>query len=151
MTPALEVMTGRVYEGRSFEGARLHGADLSKSVFRNCNFNEADLSEVNAEGSDFTGSTFVKTNMRRFNGRNAKLCSTVFEPVDCFQITLTFDCKTFENMKISELWWFAVLTMWASMRPINKPGRGDLRDDLIGAIGAERYVKLKTLLGRREA
>jgi hypothetical protein len=133
-----------------FSGQDLTKADLSHSVFSQCNFDNADMSEAECTGTDFTGSTFRHTNMYRLNGRNAKFAGTVFEPKDCFGITLTMDCKTFENTHISQLYWYSVLTMWSSMLPALGPVKEPLRDNLIALIGAQRYVKLKQMLQTRQ-
>ena len=149
MTIALP-LTGQKFEKEDFSGQDLSKKNLSGSIFSYCNFDNADMSEANCEGSDFVGSSFHNTNMYRLNGRNAKFTSSLFEPRDCYGITLTFDCKTFQNVKIGQLWWFAVLTMWASMIPAMRPVQGPLRDNLIALIGAERYAKLKQMLIARE-
>lgn len=143
-------LTRQRFEKVDFSNQDLEKADLSFSVFTSCNFDGANLNEANCEGTDFTGSTFRRTKMYRLNGRNAKFAATVFEPIDCYQITLTFSCETFQGCHIGQLWFYAVLTMWASMWPALGPVKEPLRDNLIALIGAQRYVKLKQMLQARQ-
>jgi len=147
---ATQSLTRQRFEKVDFSGQDLEKADLSFSVFHGCNFDGANMSESNCEGCDFTGSTFRRTKMYRLNGRNAKFAATIFEPIDCYGITLTFDCLTFQSVHIGQLWWYAILSMIASMWPAPAPVKEPLRDNLIALIGAQRYVKLKQMLQARQ-
>lgn len=146
--PAQEKLAGVKHEGVDFSGHDLKGRDLSHSVFVKCNFDRANLTSANCEGSDFTCSTFRKSYLTYANFKDAKMAGTVFEPTDCYGITLTMHCKTFENVNISLLHWYSWLVLTVSMTPTGMDGI-KLRDQLIGVIGAERWVKLRELFGRR--
>lgn len=124
--------------------------DLSHSVFKNCCFDGCDLSGAACEYSDFTGSSFRDSNLYRTSFKASKLACVVFEPKDAYGITFTLECSTFENMQISQLWWFAWVMFAAKMLPTVGPIRENLHDKLVGMIGAERYVKLIELFRRRE-
>ena len=145
----VEKLTHVVHDGTDFSGQDLKGRNLSDSCFKNCNFDHANLVDAVCERSDFTGSTFRKSLMTRASFKNSKLANTVFEPADCYGITFTFDCKTFENMKIGQLWWYCWLVFAASMIPASHPIKGNLKDQLIGIIGAERLIKLRNMFQRR--
>ncbi len=147
---ATQSLSRQRFEKQDFSGQDLEKADLSFSVFSQCNFDGANMNEANCEGVDFSGSSFRRTRMYRLNGRNAKFAGTIFEPIDCYGMTLTFDCLTFQGMHIGQLWYFALLTMIASMWPAPVPVKEPLRDNLIALIGAQRYVKLKQMLQARQ-
>jgi uncharacterized protein YjbI with pentapeptide repeats len=134
---------------RDFSGQKLSHAKMRSSLFHRCNFDRADMTEADCEGSEFLGSTFRETICYRTNFKDAKLAGTVFEPKDCFGMTVTLQCKTFDGVKVSPLWWM----MWAMFLTIMKPEKlngEDLIDRAILMIGPDRYLKLKTLLQKRE-
>jgi uncharacterized protein YjbI with pentapeptide repeats len=146
---------GRDLSRQKFYGVDYSGQDLSRmrmrqSLFHRCNFDNADMTETDCEGSEFFGSTFRDTVMYRTNCRDAKLAATVFEPKDCFGITLTMQCKTFDKMKVSPMWWYTFLMFGSLMLPGSVADQEELQNRLIQAIGTERYVKLRTLLAKRE-
>lgn len=149
MTAALP-LTRRRFQGEDFSGQDFSKKDLSYSEFLSCNFDDCNLSEANCEGCNFTGSTFRRTNMYRTNACNAKFAGTVFEPRDAYGITLTFDCATWNGMKIGQLWWYAALTMWATTIPAPLPVKEPLQEKLIALIGPTRYVALKKMLRGRD-
>src|ERR1700681_509802 len=91
-------LTHVVHDGADFSGQDLRGRNLSDSCFRNCNFDRANLTDAICERSDFTGSSFSHSLLTRTSFKNSKLANTIFDPADCYGITFTFDCKTFENM-----------------------------------------------------
>jgi hypothetical protein len=150
----------RDYRGQDLSRKKFYGIDFSsqdlsklkmrQSLFHRCNFDDADMTEVDAEGSEFFGSTFRDTVMYRFNGKDAKLALTVFEPKDCFGMTLTMQCKTFDKMKVSPMWWYVWLCFASLMLPGTVKDQEELQNRLIQCIGPERYVRLKTLLAKRE-
>lgn len=139
------------YYGVDFSQQDLRKAKLRQSTFHRCVFDEADMTEAECEGSEFVGSTFRNTICYRTNFKDAKLAATIFEPKDCFGMTLTLQCATFTNMKVSSMWWMVWL-MFASMM---KPGASTkeeeaLQNSLITAVGTERYVRLRSYMQKRE-
>jgi hypothetical protein len=146
----MTLLVGGRYEKEDFAGNDFRGQPLAGMVFHQCNFDGCNFTDVDCTGTDFSGSSFRKAICTRTNFRNAKLANTVFEPADCYGMTLTMDCKTFENMRVSQLWWYGWLLFGTMMIPAVGPVPGNLRDVLIGAIGAERFVKLRDLFTRRE-
>lgn len=132
----------------NFSGQNLSKCKIKGSLCYQCNFDDADLSEADCEGTDFTGSTFLRTNCYRANFRDASLAATVFEPKDAFGITVTLQCRTFQDMRVSALWWFGWLIFGTAMHPTGTAE--PVKDNLIAAIGAERYAKLKSLFLKRE-
>ena len=99
-----------VLSGKKFYNVDLSGQDLSKlkmrsSTFYQCRFDNADCTETDFTGSDLFGSSMVDTICYRTNFADAKLTSTNFQPKDCFGMTITMCCRTFQDMKISPLWW----------------------------------------------
>lgn len=145
-----EKLHGITVEGYDFSGRDLRGKDLSRSIFRQCNFDRANLSNCNCQGSNFTGSSFRKAVLYRTDFKEAVLAATVFEPEDCYGMTITLNCKTFENMTVGQLWWYGWLLFATMMYPVTEPVKGDIRALLIGTIGAERYAKLVQLWRKRE-
>ena len=65
-------------------------------------------------------------------------------------MTITMECKTFENATIAPIWWYGFLMFAMSMLVEARPNDGAPRDRLLLAIGAERYVRLKEMFKRRE-
>lgn len=134
---------------KDFRYQDLTRARMRGSLFYNCNFDEANLTDADCEGSEFVGSTFRNSTCYQTNFRNAKLAATVFEPKDCFGMTITLRCATFTDMKVSQLWWFGWLIFATQMRPDRFPIQEQLLDNLIAMIGAERYTKLRALFEKR--
>jgi uncharacterized protein YjbI with pentapeptide repeats len=148
--PPKRVLTKKVYEKEDFSGQDLRGVDMTHKKFLRCNFDDANMSEVNGEYSDFTGSTFRRTNLYRCNFKDCKLASIVFEPKDAYGITFSFTCQTFQNVQISQLWFYAWMFMLAGMWPIAGPVKEDLKNKVLSFIGAVRYVKLTQMFQRRD-
>lgn len=145
----MEDLSRKKLYSQDFSGQNLSHAKMRNSLFHRCIFDNADMTEADCEGSEFFGSTFRQTICYRTNFKDAKLAGTVFEPKDCFGITLTLQCKTFEGMKVTALWWM----MWGMFLTLMKPEKlnnEDLVDRAILMIGPERYLKLKSMLLKRE-
>jgi uncharacterized protein YjbI with pentapeptide repeats len=148
------------YRGKDLSRQKLYGTDFSgqnlsrlrmrQSLYHRCNFDNADMTETDCEGSEFFGSTFRDTIMYRTNCKDAKLAGTVFEPKDAFGITLTMQCKTFDKMKVSPQWWYIYAMFGCLMLPGSVKEQEELQNRLIQMIGPERYVRLRTLLAKRE-
>lgn len=146
-----EDLCRRKFYSRDFTGAKLYKKRMRQSLFYRCIFDDADMTEADCEGSEFTGSTFRRTNCYRTNFKDAKLGATLFEPKDCFGMTVTLQCKTFEQMKVSPLWWNIWLMLATMMHPVQPLAPGPLMEEkLIAFIGAEKYVKLRSMLKGRE-
>lgn len=144
-----ELSRQRFYK-HDFSGQDLSKAKMKHSLFSECNFDNADMSEADCQGSEFFGSTFRDTKLYRTNFADAKLANTVFMPRDAFGITLTMNCKTFENMQVSQLWLLSFLMLGSMMLPETEPVKTDFRDGILAVIGAERYTKLRAMFARRE-
>lgn len=133
---------------KDFSGQNLSKQDLSYSEFVCCNFTNTDLSHANCTHSDFTGSILRNTKCTFTDFSHSALgCS--FFPSDCFGMTLTLSCRTFKGMHISRMWWFGFIYFALKMKPELENGK-DLRDNVIEAIGIERYKKLSSLFASRE-
>lgn len=149
-TALVENLSGVAFEGRNFDGMNLRKRKMTHSRFINCSFDRCDMTEADCEWCDFTGSTFRQSVCYRTNFKDAKLAGTVFEPVDCYGMTLTLQCDTFRGLTISQQHWFSWLMFAMMMKPAeNGPVKIDLWERLITTIGAERYVRLKDLFARR--
>jgi hypothetical protein len=144
----LELNRQKIYN-RDFSGQDLSHSRLKNSLFHNCNFDRANLTEADCEGSEFYGSTFRDTICYRTNFKDAKLAMTVFEPKDCFGMTMTMACKTYDGMKISPIWWHAWLMFMLMMQPSGKESI-DLKNNIISLLGQEKYLKLKQMFSKRE-
>jgi len=136
--------------GVDFSGQNLSRLRMKQSLFHRCNFDNADMTEADCEGSEFFGSTFRDTVMYRTNCKDAKLAATIFEPKDAFGLTVTLQCKTFDKMKVSPMWWYTFICLATLMLPGNVKDQELMINALIQAIGPERYVRLRTLLQKRE-
>lgn len=138
------------FYSQDFSQQDLSGLKMRSSLFHHCNFDGADLTESDCEGSEFFLSTFRDSKMYRTNMKDAKLAQTVFEPRDCFGMTLTLQCKTFDKMKVSPMWWYIFLCFGSLMIAGSVKENDELQNRLVQAIGPERYVKLRTMLVKRE-
>lgn len=138
------------FYGRDFSGQDLSRLKMRQSLYQRCNFDDADMTEADCEGSEFFGSTFRNTRMYRTNLKDAKLGLTVFEPRDCFGLTVTLQCATFDKMKVSPMWWYVWAMFGALMQPGGVRETEEMHNRLIQMIGAQRFVKLRALLQKRE-
>ena len=146
----MEDLSRQKLYGKDFSGQTLAHAKMHNSLFHRCNFDNADMTEADCEGSEFFGSTFRQTNCYRTNFKDAKLAGTVFEPKECFGITITLQCKTFDGMKVTGLWWMMWAMFLTLMKPEKLPDGEDPVDRAILMIGPDRYVRLRNLLQKRE-
>jgi len=150
MDVTLPVLKDHRIEGANFSDQNFRSADLSGKEFVNCNFDRADLSMADCSRSSFVGCTFRKSICYRTNFMNSSLGATVFEPVDCMGMTVTLECRTFQNMQVSQQWALCWLYLFTFMLPSNDGPVKNIRDLVIGIIGAERFVKIKYLFARRD-
>jgi hypothetical protein len=145
-----ENLSGIRVSDRDFAGQDLSGKNLSHSVFTKCSFDDANLTDAVCENSSFPGCTFRNTICYRTSFKNSKLTGVVFEPRDAYGMTISLSCDTFRGMRVSQLWYLAWLLFATQMEPAREPVKENLKDRVIAAIGAERYVKLARLFQRRE-
>jgi hypothetical protein len=144
-------LSRKKFYSTDFSEQDLKNMKMRQSTFHRCSFDGADLTEAECEGSEFLGSTFRNTNCYRTYFKDAKLGATVFQPKDCFGITITLQCATFTNMKISTLWWMTWIMFASMMKPGNSVVEEEaLQNQLIRAVGSDQYIRLRTLLGKRE-
>lgn len=139
-------LTGRTFEGRDFGGENLRQADLHNSKFTRCNFDGVDMSFANCEGSNFAGSSFRGAICYCTNFKDARLGATIFEPKDCYGMTVTLKCGTFQNMHVSKLWYYC----WLIMATLMVAPEPEMKSLVIGVIGAEKYTRLRNLFARRD-
>ena len=145
------VPTTKVDRGEDYTGNNFRHGNLAHRRFENCVFDGADMSYCDCTGAQFIGCSFKETLCYRTNFRDAVLAASAFEPADCYGMTITLTCKTFQNVKISQQWWMGWLMFLTSMLPAKTPIKDDLHGKLIELIGAERYVRLKSMFERRDA
>ena len=150
------------YVGQDLSGKKLFKVDFSyqdltrvrirRSTCYQCNFDFANMTEVDAEGTEFFGSTFRDTVCYRTNFKDAKLAATEFAPRDCMGMTMTMQCKTFDQMKVSPMWWLGWLFLATMMIPVQsavEKEKEDLAGKLLAVFGAERYARLHALFSKR--
>lgn len=93
-----------------FSGMKLERADFRGATLVQCNFDNADCKYANFEGANCYGASFVHTNMHRANIANATFERSDFRPRDCFGMTMTLNCHTYNYMKVDheimKLWFF---------------------------------------------
>ncbi len=131
-----------------YSGQDLRQDTLSHAIYNNCNFDRATLPE-DCSHTQFIQCSFRGTNCRDVNFMKSVFPACIWEPADCYNMTITINCKTFENLHISQLWFYLWLMMAAAMRPAQEPVQADLRQLLISFIGQDRYLRLQHLLVRR--
>lgn len=144
-------LSRRKFYSTDFSGQDLSHVRMRQSLFHRCNFDNANMTEADCEGSEFFGSTFRDTVCYRMNAKDAKLAATIFEPKDCFGMTVTLQCKTFDKMKVSTLWWLVWLMFASTMRPGKTVAEEEeWQNKMIAMIGSERYIHLRSLMTKRE-
>jgi len=143
-----EKLSNQKFFAVSYKERDFSKQDMSGSDFICCNFDDADLTDANCSNCDFTGSTMRRTKCTRTNFMNSQL-GTIFHPSDCYGMTLTLSCKTFQAMKISKQWWYGWLYFAMQMTPELEKGK-DLRDNLRAMIGTDRFARLKEMFRTRQ-
>ena len=103
---------------QDFRNQDLSKLKMRNSLFYTCDFSNADMTETDCTESEFFGSKFNDTICYRTNFTDAKLAGSIFLPKDAYGITLSMTCRTFDGMKVSPLWWFALATFLTMMHPI---------------------------------
>lgn len=131
------------FSGRDMRGFKFRGSDCIE-----CTFAKSDLSNADFEGANCFGSDFTDSKCNRTNFKDAVLAGTKFHPSDCFGMTLSLRCETFEGMKVSRLWWWSWLYFALLMKPHKNEEEG-LHTLLINAIGTDRYIRLRRLFPER--
>ena len=129
---------------KDFSGQDLSGQDLSHSDFICCKFDDADLSRANCSHSNFTGASLRNTKCT-FTDFAHSCLACVFEPSDAYGITLTMHCNTFDQMRISKMWWYGFM-FFATMMKVEKDPK--LHTALKQFIGDDYYEKLQRLFKR---
>jgi hypothetical protein len=145
---AEEDLSGKRFNGRSFKGQKLAYRRMRGSVFLSCDFDDADLTKADCTNSDFTCSTFRNSVLYCCNFTNCRLAGTVFEPKDCFGMIVSLQCRTFDGMKVSPLWSFGWLAFFLQMN--HSGAAAAMPDEIIAAIGAEKYTKLMSMFSKRQ-
>src|SRR5271154_5135405 len=107
--------------GKNFSNQKIHqksfkGRDLTNSDFRGaavigCDFSNADLSYAKFEGANCWEANFTDAKLYRTNFKDACLAKAIFKPKDCFGVTLTMCCDTFDRMQVDSKW----QTVWLFM------------------------------------
>jgi uncharacterized protein YjbI with pentapeptide repeats len=133
---------------QDFSGMDLKGVPMHHSRFTICNFTGVDISGNDCTHSDFSGSnlTDVRCNGTDF-GHSVLGCR--FFPKDAYGMTVTLECRTFKGMVVSKLWYLSWLYLATLTIPENDKGV-NLRDLVIGALGFERFAKLKKIFDVRQ-
>jgi len=136
------VMSNKKFYNQNFKGADLKKRDLRRSTFMYCTFDECDMTETDCTGCEFFGSSFRQTNCHHTNFKDAKLHATLFEPSDCYGMTITLTCHTFQDMKIARVWWDGLMFFLCGLLIPPRDAEGfDPRDAVISALGPEYFVR----------
>ena len=150
-TARQENMSGKKIYSTGFEKQDLSRIVVKNALFYNCNFDEATMEESLFEGCEFNTCSFKGTNMRKLNARFSSFPSCYLAPSDAMDLTVTLTCKTFQNTRVSKQWFLYMLLLFTGMHPIELPVSEGLTDKIIAhVIGKDRYVKMMSLLNRRE-
>lgn len=139
----------QVEKGVDYSGQDLRKNNLSNRVYDKCNFDRANMAGTEAVNSKFINCTFRDTICTNTNFKDTSLGSSVFSPADCYGMTISVRCSTFQNVSVNQSWFFCFMMMAAMMRPLPGPVKEDLHAKLIEFIGAVRYTKLRALFDRR--
>lgn len=139
------------FRGLKLPDADFTGMDLKNADFRGCSlklakFNNANLTYANFESANCYGADFTDAILHRTNFKDANLSSVIFKPKDAFGITVTLECKSFQDMKITRNWWAGWLFYGLIMEVPDK----DARDRLIQAMGVDYWEVLRTQYATRQ-
>lgn len=132
------------FRGMSLPDADFSGRDLRQADFRNArlhfaNFRGAKLKYANFESANLYGADFTDADMHRVNLKDANTSHTVMKPKDLFGVTVTLECKSFQDMELDPgMWWG-----WMMYMLLMKPPSDEARDRVIMAMGVERWDVLR--------
>ena len=144
----------RKFYGVSFKGMKLKHAPFQLHTFKGCDFTDTDLAYGNLTGAHCYGSNFTGANLYRANMTDCELQDTIFYPRDCFGMTITLRCDTYQGMEIDPIW----LQVWQFIPCVMKlPERkenGNIIKDywlnkIIAMIGSSAYLKMKQIFSNR--
>lgn len=137
---------GMKLPGGSFVGQDLRRADFRASSLPGAKFNGSDLTYASFESANCSCIDTTDAILHRTNFKDADLAGCIWAPADCFGVTLTLECKTFQGMKILPGWWYG----WIFYALLMKPPSQELEDKLIAFMGTERYTVLRQQYARRQ-
>jgi hypothetical protein len=138
-------------KGTDFRGLKLVHADFRGATIVQCLFDDADCKYACFDSANAWGSSFVGTNMHRASIANACFENADFRPRDCFGLTLSLHCRTFQGWKVDhdmmKLWFFMPVT-W--QLPEVKGAPGWWKQKIVAVLGQERVDKLKMVFDVRQ-
>ena len=141
---------GRFFANKKFHQEDFSGRDLSNADFRGaqlleCNFNDSNLTGANFTDANCWGSSFIKSKLYKANFTRACLAKCTMDGADCYGMTITLSCDSFEDLTLSDKWVSAWLYFVLMM---NVPE--SLKMKLTEIIGEERVKKYDAVLRRRD-
>lgn len=140
-----KVFRGLKLPGGDFSGLDLEGADFRGASLVGAKFNEANLKFAHFENANCVGSDFTDAVMHRASLKDTNMSRTKFLPKDAFGLTVTLECKSFQDMEISEGWWGG----WLMYGLVMKPPTEEHRARLIQAIGLAQWEILRSQYANR--
>lgn len=156
MTQA-EIIADKMQKGdHRFRAMKLMGADFSNKDLKNYDFRGASLIEADFTGSDLTyanldgancyATKFDRTILHRTNFANANLSeASMMDVQDCYGVTITLECKSFQGLKLSPGWWWGWIFYALLMSPQATPSfiPEKMKDELRALMGADRFEVLR--------
>lgn len=155
ITDTLDVIQKCMVNGKRFKDLKFPGADFSGMSLRNADFRscmlshakfvKCDLTYANFEGANLYGADFTDAILTRVNLKDANLCSSIMNCADMFGITITLECKSFQDMVTKPGWWAGFLFYALLMKPPSQ----DAKEKLIQAMGIEYWETLRSQYANR--
>ena len=138
------MVAGKKFKGMKFTNADFTGMDLKNADFRGCSlpyakFVNADLTYAKFEGANLYHADFTDAVLHRTDFKEANLSCTIMRCKEMFGITITLECKSFQDMEASPGWWAGFIFYGLLM----KPPSDEARDRLIQAMGLEYWETLR--------
>lgn len=130
------------FSNRDLSHADFRGATLSECLFRETDLSYATFAGANCFRADFTGARLYRTSFE-----NAIMTGAIFKPKDCFGITMTMTCESFNALQVDPMWFYGWLFLATQMKLPEDAEH--VRKELIAVIGAERFQRLKAVFEKR--
>lgn len=118
--------------------------DLRSADFRNARipfgkFHRTNLKYANFESALLHGCEFIDSNCHRMSLKDADMSGMIFRPKDALGLTITLECKSFQDIEVDPGYWWG----WIFYALLMKPPSEEAHDSVIQAMGLERWEVLR--------
>lgn len=128
-------LRGKNFSKRNLANADFRGAELIEAIFDDCDLTCAKFNGANCWGASFKRAKCYKANFTQTITTHAD-----FDAADMRAVTLTLNCDTFENVKLSKKWLGGLLFLIAIADiPV------ETQKQIAAIIGEEEFKRWQTI------